>query len=57
MIIHDRQIKSIGILQVIMELFSFVELLVVSFRGASTFKAKLSFIIIKFIMKDLINYL
>ena len=50
MVLHDHQTTTIRILSVLIGFFSFVELLAVGFEGASTFKAKFSFIIVKFIM-------
>ena len=43
--------------QSIYNFFSFAELSIVGFGRASTFKGKFSFIIVKFIMRDLAHYL
>ena len=57
MVLHDHQTTTVRILPVIIGLFSFGELLVVDFGGVSTFKVMFSFIIVKFIMRDLTHCL
>ena len=58
MILHDHHITTIRILSVLIDFFfSFAELLAMGFGGASAFKAKFIFIIVKFIMRDLTHCL
>ena len=57
MVLHDHQTTTVRILLDLIGLFSFAELLVVDFGGVSTFKVMFSFIIVKFIMRDLTHYL
>ena len=52
MVLYDHQTTIIRILSVLI-----VELSSMGFGGASTFKVKFNFIIVKFIMKDLIHCL